>query len=64
MQIQTRLYNAEYAREKKFIKSCLSLNIKPTKRQASKFRNGKGCLFKGTTPSVPYYPEENNSNDN
>lgn len=48
--------NRAYGEQKNFIKSCLSYNVKPTKRQASKFRNGKGSLFKKQRPSIPYFP--------
>lgn len=50
--------NRERSLQKKFIKNCLALSIRPTKRQASKLRNGRGSLFNGQVPSVPYVPEE------
>ena len=39
--------NKEYTKMKSFISACLFVDIKPTKRQASKWRNKKGLAFKG-----------------
>jgi hypothetical protein len=38
--------NKEFSRTPDFIKLCEAAKVKPTKRQASKFRMGKGNLFK------------------
>lgn len=39
--------NKEYAENDiGFIEYCRNAGIKPTKRQASKFRNGKGLAYK------------------
>lgn len=38
--------NKEFSRSKDFIELCEKAKVKPTKRQASKFRMGKGSLFK------------------
>lgn len=38
--------NKEFSRTKDFIELCEKAKVKPTKRQASKFRMGKGDLFK------------------
>jgi len=35
------------ATDKTFLKICEMLNIKPTKRQTSKFRMGRGLAFRG-----------------
>lgn len=36
--------NKEFSRDPDFIKICEQAKVKPTKRQASKFRLGKGLL--------------------
>ena len=36
--------NKEYANSKDFTEKCEKVGVKPTKRQASKYRNKKGCL--------------------
>ncbi len=38
--------NAQYAKEDVFIKRCENAGVKPTTRQASKFRMGKGSAYK------------------
>jgi hypothetical protein len=38
--------NKEFSRTADFVKLCEAAKVKPTKRQASKFRMGKGDLFK------------------
>lgn len=39
--------NAKFAKENKaFTKACQTAKLKPTKRQASKYRNKKGAAFK------------------
>lgn len=43
--------NREYSKTEAFIKLCEEAKVKPTKRQASKFRMGKGILYKGKKDS-------------
>jgi len=38
--------NRQFKDDVYFIRCCQGANIKPTKRQASKFRRGKGLAFK------------------
>ena len=38
--------NLEFSKQKAYIHTCESLKIELTKRQASKYRNKKGLLFK------------------
>jgi len=38
--------NKKYMKEPRFIKMCELANIEPTRRQASKFKNGKGRAYK------------------
>jgi hypothetical protein len=44
--------NKEFSRTPDFVKLCELSEVKPTKRQASKFRMGKGDLFKGKRNKV------------
>jgi len=37
--------NRERSKRDWFVRACLVLGIKATKRQASKYKNGKGSLF-------------------
>ncbi len=39
--------NKQFSMTKDFIDLCEKAKVKPTKRQASKFRMGKGELYKG-----------------
>lgn len=41
-----RITNKSFSENKRFAKMCNHANIKATKRQASKFRMGKGYLYK------------------
>jgi len=43
---ETVVTNKKFSEQESFIKSCESAGIKPTKRQASKFRRGKGIVYK------------------
>lgn len=38
--------NKEFVSDQIFVKCCEEANIKPTRRQASKFRNQKGLAYK------------------
>jgi hypothetical protein len=38
--------NKAYSQEEFFVKKCEEAGVKPTKRQASKFRLGKGSAYK------------------
>lgn len=38
--------NKEYANSKDFTEKCEKVGVKPTKRQASKYRNKKGSVYK------------------
>jgi hypothetical protein len=38
--------NAEYAKTEGFQLKCMEAGVKPTKRQASRYRNGYGSLVK------------------
>lgn len=42
---ETKTTNKQYAESQEFISACEQLNIKATKRQASKFRNRRGQLY-------------------
>lgn len=45
--------NKEFSKENKnFNEACLNAGINPTKRQASKFRRGKGVAWKSQTPNM------------
>lgn len=41
-----RMTNKKFARADSFMKACEEHDVMPTKRQASKFRMGKGKLWK------------------
>ena len=44
---KTKMTNRMYAQEnKEFNDACSKFDVKPTSRQASKFRNKKGVLYK------------------
>lgn len=49
--------NAEFARSKDFVELCERENIKPTKRQASKFRMKKGLAYKAFRRQETYVAE-------
>lgn len=38
--------NREFSKDKEFIECCERANVKPTARQASKFRNQQGLAYK------------------
>jgi hypothetical protein len=38
--------NREFSKTEDFVKLCEDMKVKPTKRQASKLRMGKGSLLK------------------
>ena len=38
--------NRDFAKNEDFIQRCEKAKVQPTKRQASKFRLGKGSVFK------------------
>lgn len=38
--------NREYAKEQIFLNHCKKANVKPTTKQASKFRRGLGAVYK------------------
>lgn len=40
-----KITNREYRAEPNFVKACEASKLKPTKRQASKFRRGEGVAF-------------------
>lgn len=47
-EVSTRVTNRKFAEsDELFKKACTDIGIKPTKRQASKFRLGRGLAFKG-----------------
>lgn len=52
--------NRDYAATLVFKSVCRKAGIKPTKRQASKFRMEKGYLFKATAKNVitPHLPKK------
>lgn len=41
--------NRQFAKRPEFIAACERAEIKPTERQASKFRRGKGLAYKHRT---------------
>jgi len=45
-QLHIDLSNKEYAKQERFIKLCELANVKPTPRQASKFRRKLGKVYK------------------
>ena len=53
--------NKEFTSFKEFINACMAANCKPTTRQASKFRKGKGIamavvIHKTAKPLQPGHP--------
>lgn len=40
-----RITNMQFSNTREFANRCRKVNIKPTKRQASKFRMGKGIVY-------------------
>ena len=43
---KNKMTNLEFSKQKWFIEICEKLLLKPTTRQASKFRNKKGLVYK------------------
>jgi len=48
--VEGRISNRDFAdNNQEFIKDCEKVNLKPTKRQASKYRRKTGKAYKGTS---------------
>lgn len=53
--------NKKFIKENKaFTSACKNIKLKPTKRQASKYRNKKGAAFKRIEVPTSQQYEENN----
>lgn len=46
--MEKRATNKEYAATEQFRQKCSKLKVKPTARQASKYRNQKGIVYNST----------------